>query len=139
MDKDAALMTEIILLGGRNAGFNTNPDAKNQPCFIEENGEKIVCLAQGGECRYNHNYYSPGMGDAKSWRTPVIEESCPDACCYKVLVCDKHDAMCEGSIEYYPEYNKFRGQFKKYFRNFDKYLKPTPTKKKNRAGAGGQK
>lgn len=38
-------------------------------------------------------------------------------------MCDDHEDKCEGSIEYYPQYNKFRGLFRKYCRNFDKYIK----------------
>lgn len=121
MDKDAGIMAGITLFGGCRVGFNTNPETETRLCFIEINGQKIVCLAQGGECRYNYKYYSPGMGDAKSWRTPIIDEDCPNQCCYKSLVCDGHEERCEGSIEYYPEYNKFRGFFKKYCRNFDKF------------------
>ncbi len=119
---DSMIMNAMVIFGEPVVGFNTNPEANKRPCFIEVNGEKIVCIAQGGECRYNHNYYSPGLNDRKSWTTPIVEKSCPDACCYKVIVCDDHDEKCEGSIRYYPEYNKFRGQFSKYCRNFDKYV-----------------
>lgn len=122
-NKDSAnIMARIVLFGGPQAGFNTNPETRERPCFIEVDGQKLVCLAQGGECRYNYKYYSPGLNDAKSWTTPIIDEDCPDQCCYKSLVCDDHEEKCEGSIEYYPHYNKFRGQFRKYCRNFDKYL-----------------
>lgn len=122
-DDHATLMERIVLFGGPQAGFNTNPETKTRECFIEVDGQKLVCVAQGGECRYNHKYYSPGMGDAKSWRTPIVDSDCPDRCCYKMLVCDEHGEKCEGSIEYYPHYNKFRGLFRKYCRNFDKFLK----------------
>lgn len=122
MNKDADIMAGIVIFGGPQAGFNTNPESKTRQCFIEVNGEKIVCIAQGGECRYNSRYYSPGLNDAKSWTTPIIDNTCPDRCCYKVLVCDNHEKECEGSIEYFPQYNKFRGQFRKYCRNFEKYL-----------------
>ncbi len=122
-EKDAALMMNALtIFGGPAVGFNTNPKTKKRQCFIEVNGEKIVCIAQGGECRYNHKYYSPGLNDRKSWTTPIIDEDCPDRCCYKVLVCDSHDDKCENSITYYPQYNKFRGQFKRYCRNLDKYV-----------------
>ncbi len=116
------LMNEMVIFGGPKIGFITNPETEKVPCFIEVGGQKIVCLAQGGECRYNHNYYSPGLQDRKSWTTPIIDESCPGECGYKVLVCDDHDEKCEGSITYYPHYNKFNGQFKRYCRNFDKYI-----------------
>lgn len=122
-DDGANLMAGIVLFGGPQAGFNTNPETKTRKCFIEINGQKLVCVAQGGECRYNYKYYSPGMRDAKSWGTPIVDDDCPDRCGYKMLVCDEHGEKCEGSIEYYPHYNKFRGLFRKYCRNFDKFLK----------------
>ena len=122
-ERDAAmLMNEMVLFGGPDVGFNTNPETEKRSCFIEIGGEKIVCIAQGGECRYNYKYYSPGLNDRKSWTTPIIDEDCPDRCCYKVLVCDGHYEKCEGSVTYYPHYNKFRGQFVRYCRNLDKYV-----------------
>jgi len=39
-----------------------------------------ICTAQPGECRHNSKYYTSGMGDAKSWSTPVADNSCPDRC-----------------------------------------------------------
>jgi hypothetical protein len=116
------MMNAMTLFGGCNVGFNTNPETEKRDCFMVVGGEKIVCLAQGGECRYNYRFYSPGLNDMKSWTTPIVDEDCPDRCCYKVLVCDNHDEKCEGSITYYPHYNKFRGQFKRYCRNLDKYV-----------------
>jgi hypothetical protein len=122
-EKEAALMMNAMtIFGGPAVGFNTNPETEKRPCFMVVNGEKIVCLAQGGECRYNYKYYSPGLNDRKSWTTPIVDIDCPDMCCYKSLVCDDHDEKCEGSITYYPHYNKFRGQFKRYCRNLDKYV-----------------
>lgn len=122
---EADLMAAIVLFGGCQVGFNTNPDSNKKPCFISVNGEKLVCLAQGGECRYNYKYYSPGLNDTKSWTTPIIDEGCPNKCHYKVIVCDDHEnngEKCEGSIEYYSQYNnKFDGTFKKYCRNFEKF------------------
>ena len=120
-DDGAFIMNAITIFGGCDVGFHTNPETEKRPCFVEINGEKLVCVAQGGECRYNYNYYSPGLSDRKSWTTPIIDESCPNRCCYKVIVCDNHDEKCEGSITYYPHYNKFRGQFARYCRNFDKF------------------
>ncbi len=117
------LLQKMVLFGGCQVGFNTNPRNGIDPSFIEVNGEKIVCIAQGGECRYNHKYYSSGLNDMKSWTTPIIDKSCPNQCCYKVIVCDNHNENCEGSIRYYPQYNKFNGQFKRYCRNFEKYIK----------------
>jgi len=122
-EKDTAMMMNMmVIFGGPTVGFSTNPETEKRPCFIEINGEKIVCIAQGGECRYNYKYYSPGLNDSKSWTTPIIDKDCPTECCYKVLVCDGHDEKCEGSVTYYPHYNKFRGQYKRYCRNFDKYV-----------------
>jgi hypothetical protein len=122
-EKDAAMMMNAMtIFGGPAVGFNTNPETEKRPCFMVVNGEKIVCLAQGGECRYNYKYYSPGLNDRKSWTTPIVDIDCPDRCCYKSLVCDGHDEKCEGSVTYYPHYNKFRGQFARYCRNFDKFI-----------------
>jgi len=116
----ADLLRNMILFGGSQVGYATNPDTDKVPCFIKVGDEKLVCLAQGGECRYNHRYYSPGLNDRKSWTTPIIDESCPDQCCFKVIVCDDHPDDCEGSIRYYPEHNKYCGLFARYCRNFDK-------------------
>lgn len=52
MDEDAKMLAAITLMGGCQVGFNTNPETKTRDCFIEIKGEKIVCIAQGGECRY---------------------------------------------------------------------------------------
>lgn len=130
-EEDAAMMMNVMtIFGGPAVGFNTNPETEKRPCFIEIGGEKIVCIAQGGECRYNHKFYSSGLNDRKSWTTPIVDEDCPDRCCYKVLVCDNHDEKCEGSVTYYPQYNKFRGQYKRYCRNFDKYVNKNDSDKK---------
>lgn len=134
-ERDAAMMMNtMVIFGGPDVGFNTNPETEKRPCFIEIGGEKIVCIAQGGECRYNYKYYSPGLNDRKSWTTPVVDKDCPDRCCYKVLVCDNHDEKCEGSVTYYPHYNKFRGQFVRYCRNLDKYV----NQKVNKSGNAGK-
>jgi hypothetical protein len=39
-----------------------------------------ICTAQGGECRYNSRFYTPGMRDAKSWTVPIADDSCPVKC-----------------------------------------------------------
>jgi len=119
MDEGASILMPMVLLGGEQIGDLTNPETKNHPGFIEVNKEKLVCLAQGGECRHNPDYYSPGLRDAGSWKTPIVDESCPNKCVYKVLVCDNHPKDCKDSVTYYPQYNKFRGQFSRYCRNFD--------------------
>src|SRR3989338_1143613 len=107
MEKDADLMARMILLSGDpRVGFLTNPESRNKPNHIEVNGEKIVCLAQGGECRHNPEYYSPRLEDRKSWTTPIIDETCPNECWYKMLVCDNHPKDCPTSRTYYPQYNK---------------------------------
>jgi len=129
--KKAELMRGIIFAGGPQAGFLTNPESKNLQNYIEVNEEKIVCLAQGGECRYNPKYFTPEMNDVKSWTTPIIDELCPDECIFKMLVCDNHPENCKGSSSYNSQYNKFRGQFHRYCRNFSKLeskskISPTP-------------
>lgn len=64
------------------------------------------------------------MNDAKSWTTPIIDETCPNSCGYKMLVCDDHpEGKCPSRINYYPEYNKFSGQFGKYCREFSRLEK----------------
>lgn len=120
IDNDANLMAALILEGGPQAGFLTNPEERDRQNFIEVNGEKLVCIAQGGECRSNPNYYTLGFGDAKSWKTPVIDVDCPNKCPYKVLVCDNHPEDCEGKITPYAQYNKFRGQFESFCGNLDR-------------------
>lgn len=128
MDLGAATMMLMILDGhasGRpEVGFMTNPDAKNRPHFIEVNGEKVVCLAQGGECRFNKKYYDlwgGGLNSAKSWVTPVIDETCPDECRWgKYLVCEGHptEPECPQKRRFYPRYNKYRGEFEWYCQNY---------------------
>jgi hypothetical protein len=83
MDKEAGLLAAIVLQDptGR-AGFLTNPD-KSRSHFIEVAGEKIVCLAKGGECRHYGEFYTGSLNSKESWVTPVISESCPNACPYK--------------------------------------------------------
>ena len=41
-----------------------------------------ICTAQGGECRYNHKFYTMGMRDAKSWQPPCADDTCSDRCFY---------------------------------------------------------
>lgn len=116
-----------IILGGAMAGLDmgnaTNPAERDRQPFIEINGEKLVCLAKGGECRLNNRYYSFGMSDEKSWTTPIIDKSCPEQCGYRMLVCDDHPKDCIGSKMYYPQHNKFRGRFERYCRNFERLKK----------------
>jgi hypothetical protein len=45
-----------------------------------------ICRAQGGECRYNRKYYTPGMRDAKSWSMPCADDSCSERCPYLIEV-----------------------------------------------------
>ncbi len=117
MAEEADLIKEMTLFGPPEIGYITNPETKNRPSYIEINGEKVVCLAKGGECRFNPDYYNIGMNDAKSWITPIIDETCPNRCGYKRLVCDDHPGGgC--SDTFYPHNNKFRGQFTRYCRNF---------------------
>lgn len=123
-----SLKALVTLMGGSDVGFNMNPDAKNKPTFIEINGEKVVCMAQAGECRHYGQYYTGSLNDSDSWVTPIISESCPDKCWYKYLVCDEHKHTNDeeediGKITYYPERNKFRGQFTSYCKDFEKIHK----------------
>ena len=123
MEKESRITRErmILLSGDPGVGFLTNPETSERQSFIEINGEKVVCLAKGGECRHNRNYYSPGLRDETSWTTPIIDSSCPNKCGYKKLVCDDHEeGECESSIAYYPEHNKFQGEFERYCRTFSK-------------------
>jgi len=120
-DEEASLMAAIVLTGGFDAGISTNPDINNRPSFIEINDEKVVCTAQGGECRhYGEFYTSGGLQDPASWKTPIINKSCPNTCPYKHLVCDNHDHT--GSdirvFKPYRQYNKFAGQFETYCKDF---------------------
>lgn len=123
-ERDADIMMELVLFGNPEAGFLTNPETQAKQGFIEVNGEKVVCLAKGGECRHSPKYYGTGMGDPNFWKTPIIEESCPNRCPYKVLVCDNHERGCEGSFTRYPEHNKFRGQFSRYCKEFSRLEMP---------------
>ena len=43
-----------------------------------------ICMAKGGECRFNSRYYTLGMGDAKSWSMPCADDSCSTQCPYLV-------------------------------------------------------
>ena len=116
-------MELLVLCGGHEVGMMTNPDREHQPNHITINDEKVVCRAQGGECRFQGEFYSPGMRTPESWKTPVIRYSCPDRCPYKCLVCDDHDHRPGEDVNVfipYPHYNKFHGQFTRYCRDFSK-------------------
>jgi len=120
----AELLQRMVLFGGPQVGLLTNPETKNKSPFILVNGEKVVCTAQGGECRHNSNYYAPGLRDMKSWTTPIIDETCPNNCCYKMLVCDDHPkGECKTRVDYFPEWNKFRGEFTAYCRELKRLEK----------------
>jgi hypothetical protein len=122
-DDGYRVIQEMVLFGGPQVGFMTNPESHNRQPWIEVNGEKVVCTAQGGECRYNPRYYSPGLRDAKSWTTPIIDHSCPNECPFKSLVCDNHAHADEENVRTffpYPQYNKFHGQFRGYCRCTDR-------------------
>jgi hypothetical protein len=41
-----------------------------------------ICMARGGECRFNYKFYSVGMRDAKSWSLPTADDTCPERCPY---------------------------------------------------------
>lgn len=117
----ANTMRNMILFGGDSrVGYLTNPKNADKSPFITVNGEKVVCTAKGGECRFNFKYYGSGSNDPNFWKTPLINNTCPNQCPYKMIVCDDHKPRCEGSVEYYPEYNKFLGLFGRYCRNLSK-------------------
>ena len=116
-------MELMVLYGGPKVGMMTNPDSYKRPNHIVINGEKVVCRAQGGECRQYGEFYSPGLRDPDSWRTPIISHKCEDRCPYKYLVCDEHDHSTDEDVGVfipYPHYNKFQGQFTRYCRDFDR-------------------
>lgn len=117
MDKESNLLAAIILQEPR-AGFLTNPN-KSRPHFIEADGERIVCLAKGGECRHYGEFYTGSLNSKESWTTPVIGESCPNTCPYKYLVCEGEAHKDHDYVEYYPEYNKYRGEFRRYCKHFE--------------------
>lgn len=116
------LISNAVLFGGFDAGMSTNPDTKTRPHFIIVDGEKLVCLAKGGECRERDEFYTMGMRDSKSWKTPIIAKECSDRCPYKYSVCEGHDHSEDDVFVFtpYPEYNKFRGEFVTYCKNFAK-------------------
>lgn len=70
--KDDGLFAMVGLMGA----------LANGPSNCGSRSDGKICTAQGGECRYNYNYYSPGMRDAKSWQMPSADESCPARCGY---------------------------------------------------------
>ena len=53
-----------------------------EPSNSGERDDGKICTAQGGECRFNPRYYTPGMSDAKSWAMPCADETCPERCPY---------------------------------------------------------
>ncbi len=114
MDQEVSLMRLMALTGDDRVGHNMNPDISMRPSFIEIFGEKIVCLAKGGECRLNNKYYTLGMNDTKSWTTPIIEVVCPHNCPYREHVHDNHIGECKNVFKPFPHYNKFRGEFESY-------------------------
>ena len=54
----------------------------NGPANTGERDDGKICTAQGGECRFNSKYYSPGMRDAKSWGMPHADNGCTERCPY---------------------------------------------------------
>ena len=69
---DDGLFTMVSLFGAMANGPSN--------CGVREDGK--ICTAQGGECRFNRQYYTPGMRDAKSWAMPCANETCPGQCSY---------------------------------------------------------
>lgn len=120
--KDSYMMSKMVLIGGYEVGMSTNPKRKDRPNFIVINGEKVVCLAQGGECRQPGEFYSlMGLNDPKSWETPIISLNCTNECPNKWIVCEGHD---HGNDDVHvfiinPYRNKFSGQFTRFCKDFD--------------------
>lgn len=56
----------------------------NGPSRAGNRADGKICMAQGGECRFNRRYYTLGMADAKSWSMPCADNSCPTRCPYLV-------------------------------------------------------
>lgn len=56
------------------AAINTRPNNAGT------HKDGAICTAQGGECRYNPKFYTPGMRDQKSWTVPIADDSCPERC-----------------------------------------------------------
>jgi len=124
MSEEAGLLQAMILQDptGR-AGFLTNPD-KKRPHTLETEGaaggiEKLVCLAKGGECRHYGEFYTGSLNSKESWLTPIISEGCPNTCPYKYLVCEGEAHKGHDYTEYYPEHNKYRGEFYRYCKHFE--------------------
>ncbi|MCK5012196.1 MAG: hypothetical protein KAS66_00090 [Candidatus Omnitrophica bacterium] len=130
--EDARAVELMVLYGGPKVGMMTNPDSYKRPNHIMINGEKVVCRAQGGECRQYGEFYSPVPSETGSWKTPVISHRCPDSCPYKYLVCDGHDHSPNEDVGIfipYPHYNKFCGQYTRYCRDFDRIRQPVKDEK----------
>ena len=120
--KGSDLMCEMVLTGGYKVGISTNPKREDRPNFIEINGEKVVCLAQGGECRQPGEFYSlMGLNDPRSWETPIISLKCTNECPNKWIVCEGHDHSNDGVRVFIinPYRNKFSGQFTRFCKDFD--------------------
>lgn len=125
VDEEAArVMTKMVLFGGHDVGIMTNPDLKNRLNYVEINGERVVCLAQAGECRVSGQFYSiSGLSNPDNWKTPVASESCPDECPKKYLVCDGHNHEEDSDVGIFiinPDRNKFAGQFTRFCKDFDR-------------------
>ena len=54
----------------------------NGPANTGDRADGKICTAQGGECRSNSKYYSPGMRGAHSWSMPHADNTCPERCPY---------------------------------------------------------
>ena len=123
-EKQAMLMSMMVIGGGYEVGMMTNPDSKDRPNFIEINGEKVVCLAQGGECRVPGEFYcAGGLNNPDSWKTPIISHTCPNTCSDKWLVCEGHDHKPGENVHEFiinPYRNKFAGQFSRFCKDFDR-------------------
>ena len=70
--QDDGMFTLVSLLGAMATG----------PSNAGNRSDGKLCVAQGGECRFNHKYYSIGMRDSKSWSTPAADDTCSERCPY---------------------------------------------------------
>jgi len=52
------------------------------PSNAGQRSDGKICTAQGGECRDNHKFYTLRMRDAKSWQSPIADDTCPARCGY---------------------------------------------------------
>jgi hypothetical protein len=57
-----------------------------------------ICVARGGECRYNDKYYVGGMRDPKGWQMPLADDTCPLHCMYLKDPDEENKSPSKGTI-----------------------------------------